>query len=57
MDQALQPQDELLHLDNEYYGCISEDKTQIIFDGDRELTRLIDEKIQDKNIQKLNWPP
>jgi hypothetical protein len=55
--QVLQPQDELLHPENEYYGCISEDKTQVIFDGDRELTRLIDEKIQDRNIQKLHWPP
>ncbi len=27
-DQALQPQDELLHPENEYFGCISEDKTQ-----------------------------
>ena len=37
--QVLQPQDELLHPENEYFGCISEDKTQVIFDGDRELTR------------------
>ena len=55
--QVLQPQDELLHPENEYFGCISEDKTQIIFDGDRELTRLINKKIQDRNIQKLHWPP
>jgi len=37
--QVLQPQDELLHPENEYYGFISEDKTQVIFNGDRELTR------------------
>jgi len=55
--QVLQPQDKLLHPENEYYGCISEDKTQVIFDSDRELTGLIDEKIQDRNIQKLHWPP
>jgi len=34
--QVLQPQDELLHHENEYYGCISEDKTQVIFDSGRE---------------------
>jgi hypothetical protein len=55
--QVLQPQEELLNPDNEYYGCISEDKTQFVFNGDRELTNLIEEKIQNKNIQKLHWPP
>ncbi len=30
---------------------------EILFDGDRELTRLINKKIQDRNIQKLHWPP
>jgi hypothetical protein len=55
--QILQPQDELLHPENEYYGCISKDKTQVVFDGVRALTRLIDKKIQDRNIQKLHRPP
>jgi len=54
--QVFQPQDELLHPENEYYGCISEGKPQVIFDGDRELTRLIDEKIQGRNIQNYIAP-
>jgi hypothetical protein len=55
--QVLQPQEEVLNPDNEYYGCISEDKMQVVFHGNRELTNLIEEKIHNKNIQKIHWPP
>jgi len=30
---------------------------QVVFNVDRELTNLIEEKIQNKNIQKIHWPP
>jgi hypothetical protein len=47
--QVLEPQEELTDPGEEFYGCISENKTQIIYDGDRDLIRTIEEKIEEKN--------
>ena len=51
--QVLEPQEELTDPGEEFYGCISENKTQIIYDGDRDLIRTIEEKIEEKKL--IDW--
>ena len=46
--QVLEPQEDLTDPGEEFYGCISENKTQIIYDGDRDLIRTIEGKIEGK---------
>jgi hypothetical protein len=48
--QVLEPQEKLTDPGEEFYGCISENKTQIIYDGDRDLIITIEEKIEEKNL-------
>jgi len=56
-DQVLQPQEDVSNPENEYYGCISEDKTQVVYHGDKSLSNIIEERIKNKTIEKLHWPP
>jgi len=53
----LQPQEDVSNPENEYYGCISEDKTQVVYHGDKSLSNIIEERIKNKTIEKLHWPP
>lgn len=55
-NQVLEPFNQILNPEDETYGCISSETTQIIHEGDSLLAKAIRKDAKSKVTPKLNWP-
>ena len=54
--QVIEPQNLITEPEDETYGCVSTEKTQILFEGDKKLAEAIRKDLRSKNIPRINWP-
>jgi hypothetical protein len=54
--QVKEPQNLITEPEDETYGCVSTEKTQILFEGDKKLAEAIRKDLRSKNIPRINWP-
>ncbi len=55
-NQIIEPYNVTANPEYESYGCVSSEKTQIMFQGDRNLADSIHRDSKGKTIPIINWP-
>jgi Helitron helicase-like domain at N-terminus len=55
-NQVIEPYNLTTDPEEECYGCVSSEKTQITFDGDSELAEAIRKNSKNRKIPIINWP-
>jgi hypothetical protein len=55
-EQVIKPYNVVTQLEDETYGCISSEKTQIMFEGDSMLAHAIRKQSKSKVMPRVNWP-
>ncbi len=54
--QVIEPYNLTTEPEDETYGCISSEKTQIMFEVDSKLAEAIREDSKSKTTPRINWP-
>ncbi len=54
--QVIEPYHLTAEPEDETYGCISSEKTQIMFEGDSKLAQAIRKDSKSKTTPRINWP-